>query len=37
LKIIGISTITAISLAVFWAITSAKTPEFSSVENIQVA
>ena len=33
MKIIGISTITAISLAVFWAITSAKTPEFSSVEN----
>jgi mono/diheme cytochrome c family protein len=33
LKIIGISIITAISLAVFWAITSAKTPEFSSVEN----
>ena len=33
MKIIGISTITAISLVVFWAITSAKTPEFSSVEN----
>ena len=33
MKIIGISTITVISLAVFWAITSAKTPEFSSVEN----
>ena len=33
MKIIGISIITAISLAVFWAITSAKTPKFSSVEN----
>ena len=33
MKIIGISTITVISLVVFWAITSAKTPEFSSVEN----
>ncbi len=33
MKIIGISTITAISLVVFWAITSAKTPEFSSREN----
>lgn len=33
MKIISVSAIAAISLVVFWVITSAKTPEFSSLEN----
>ena len=37
MKIIVISTTTVILILVFWVITSAKTPQFSSVENYQAS